>query len=94
VGVAVRLQELNAEVRGDDTLVFDCPCGQCGSKVRLFFGSKQIMNGKRCVFEASGEFPDTFSLKPAIRLLAWFGGLKACRGWHGWVTGGEVVVSD
>lgn len=74
----MRLSELSPKLVAD-ILVFDCPCGNCGGRVRVPL-TPLIENGRS--WQHSGEFLDSLSLTPSVN--------AGC--WHGHITNGEIVA--
>lgn len=62
-------------------LVFNCPCGKCGGRLRartqLATGPK--LTGDEHVWQVSGEYPN-LTLHPSVD--------AGC--WHGWIKNGEA----
>jgi len=81
VGVlAMKLNELNPKLT-EGILVFDCPCGQCGGKIRVQVGPSA--DKERGIWRISGNFPE-ITLTPSIRA-------DPC--WHGNIEKGEMVTA-
>lgn len=86
-----RLVELNPNMIGD-VLILDCPCGVCVSRIRVHVGKKQEKRGEVCYWSMEGEFPDTLSLAPSIRVTP--SKEDQCLGWKGWIIKGMVTDSN
>jgi len=83
VGVlAMKLSELNPKLT-EGILVFDCPCGQCGGKIRVQVGSGIGERDGKPVWQISGNFPE-ITLTPSVRA-------DPC--WHGNIEKGEMVTA-
>jgi hypothetical protein len=63
-------------------LVINCPCGQCGGRVRIRtqIAMAAAQPGEK-TWMVSGQFPD-LTLKPSVD--------AGC--WHGWITAGGVTT--
>lgn len=64
-------------------MCFKCPCG-CGHCVGVRVAKYDAPGVWRIT---GGEFPHTLSLVPSIRV---FVGPENCKGWHGYLTEGEL----
>jgi hypothetical protein len=95
----MKLTDLNPCCYNETVFSMDCPCGKCGTRIRIYTGPKiETSPGGRPVWKASGTFPDTLTLEPSILIHPWEFkpeeppvNDKWCRGWHGWIRAGEVV---
>jgi hypothetical protein len=72
----MRLETLHPRLK-ENVLVFDCPCGQCGGRVRVPVADEKV-EGK---WKTTGIFPN-LTLDPSIN--------AGC--WHGNITNGEVTT--
>lgn len=73
----MKLRDLQPRFNGR-FLVFDCPCGKCGGRIRVALAPQQDSQGQ--AWNYTGEFPDSLSLTPSVN--------AGC--WHGYITNGEV----
>lgn len=97
-----KLRDLDPRLKAN-VLVFDCPCDRCAD-IRAFPDAernKLFCDGRIRVpikpqangwDHVSGEFPDTISLIPSIRIGHGGRGVGGCEGWHGYLTNGELVA--
>lgn len=90
----MRLTDLNPRLDGQ-FLILDCPCGKCGSGLRLPVGAEQSHSAAAPVWKMIGDFPDTISLHPSILVYPWRdaklkGNEHFCQGWHGFIVNGEM----
>ena len=87
----MRLTELNPRLK-ENILVFDCPCGRCNTEKmpqgRIRIPIVPAPNG----WTMSGEFPETISLQPSIRIGdERTDAIEGCCIWHGYLTNGSLV---
>ena len=74
----MKLRDLNPKfVNG--ILVFDCPCGNCGGRVRVPVAPR-VENDHS--WQSSGEYPDMLTLTPSVN--------AGC--WHGHITNGAITA--
>lgn len=71
------LRSLDPKLAENNVLVFDCPCGKCGGRVRVPLAPSV----GDCQWQHTGEFPDTLTLSPSVN--------AGC--WHGHIVNGEIV---
>jgi Family of unknown function (DUF6527) len=74
----MKLEDLNAYVT-ESYLVFDCPCGKCGGRIRVNVGPEFTNRDGRPVWQMTGSFPN-LTLNPSIN--------AGC--WHGHIVDGEI----
>ncbi len=72
----MKLADLNPKLTDTNFLIFDCPCGQCGGRIRVALEPSKLANGH------SGQFPN-LTLHPSINSGPGY--------WHGWIKNGEVT---
>lgn len=75
----MKLADLDPKLAAN-VLSFDCPCG-AGHKIRVPIGAQLPNRSAGEVWQASGEFPASFTITPSID--------AGC--WHGHVTDGEIT---
>ncbi len=100
----MKLAELNPEWINSGTastmprrgigVMFDCPCGKCDDRHRVFValsnpidGGGSIRDKDEPVWVRSGEEFSELTLTPSINRPISIGGC----GWHGWVRNGIVI---
>jgi len=77
----MKLRELDPKLSAaTGILVFNCPCGRCGGRIRLRVNSEPSRDPKALQWKMTGEFPDSLTLTPSIN--------AGC--WHGYIRDGEV----
>ncbi len=74
-------------------LILACPCG-CGLRGALAFenpldGGPPRETGHR--WQRTGETLDTLTLVPSVLLHPNPEAVPPCKGWHGYITKGEIV---
>ena len=79
----MRLTELNVRLK-QDILVFDCPCGKCGGRIRVPIGPERTVGPENPGgnWKWTGDFPTTISLEPSVD----------SGHWHGNITNGEAIT--
>jgi hypothetical protein len=92
-----------SKVDGEAVILFDCPkCGGTVHQVRVVISAEayherdpvagEHSDKKVKVWQASGHFPDAFTLVPSVNIVKKDGAgnwITDC--WHGFITNGEVT---
>ena len=105
MGPSRKLTELEAHF-ADNILVFNCPCNRCKDirenpdaernalwcDARIRIPIMPQANGWTWV---SGEFPESMTLQPSIRIGAPAKNVAGgCEGWHGYLTNGVLLACE
>jgi hypothetical protein len=85
-----RLRDLEPKL-ANGYLRFTCPLPDCplGAGHGIRVAVEKHDGVEEPVWEMSGEFPDTLTLKPSINEWSDYPDGRR-QGWHGWITNGEV----
>lgn len=74
----MKLSNLNPKLGSDSVLVFDCPCGKCGGRIRVPLAPATDSKGQS--WQHTGELAN-LTLVPSVN--------AGC--WHGHIQNGEIV---
>jgi hypothetical protein len=74
----MKLEDLNPRITDSNVLIFDCPCLQCGGRVRVPL--KPTRNHRGESWDHSGKLPN-LTLVPSVD--------AGC--WHGYVSNGIIT---
>ena len=79
-------------VRKGIGIIFDCPCGKCGTLCGVEFrnpidGGPLYDPARNAHWQRTGETFESLTLTPSIHRS----GAGGC-GWHGYITNGEVLT--
>ena len=75
-------------------LMFDCPCGKCDERHRVYVAISNPLDGGSPItdkgepsWSRDGDTFEGLTLSPSINKPTSIGGC----GWHGWIRNGEVI---
>ena len=60
----MKLSELNPKLTMTGFLVFDCPCGKCGGRIRIALEPSKDARGQS--WTHTGYFPQSLTLLPSV----------------------------
>ena len=75
----MKLRDFSPVLKDSGFLVFDCPCGKCGGRIRVALAPTKDSHGQS--WQHFGNFPD-LTLHPSVD--------AGC--WHGWIWDGEMLT--